>query len=115
MTPRPDTKRLREIAAAATPGAWFADAREVRSAPEGWLIAAVAKWPDRDFIAAARAAVPALCDRVEALEAGLAALRDDLAEALNLAEAGEPNAEDVARLRRIASGEMPAGWGGDGG
>lgn len=84
---RLDTKAIRGRAEAATPGPWRAGSRETwlvfrdignpdHMAPAlGRVVAHVNQhFPyaaDANFIAAARTDVPALCDRVEALEAAL--------------------------------------------
>jgi hypothetical protein len=85
---RLDTKAIRARADAATAGPWewqsetFLAGRHVSGGLEEVLIAWGSETQhgldgideDRDFIAAARTDVPALCDRVDALEAALRGL-----------------------------------------
>ncbi len=75
MTPE-RLSALRTLAAAATPGPWEADldaeteAYDPKICANGHVVADLgdeAEWDDARFIAAARAAVPELCDEVERL------------------------------------------------
>ena len=82
MTTPLSDERIAEIRAreqAATPGPWWADHRSYRAehGPEyevcteggrGVWTAHCHRWPDTDFIAAARRDVPALLDEVERLD-----------------------------------------------
>jgi len=120
-----DILELRALAEAATPGPWFVQADRHRvcgiigpkmaaydDEPEQeWREVQIAetdgghyppRWNDAAFVTAARSAVPALLDRVAALEAGL---REAIRIATDLnANMGDEEAEDetLAELDALA-------------
>ncbi len=71
MTLPEKLKAWRELSDKATPGPWGSEADEVwYPSSDGDIVFEVLSEQDAEFIAAARSAVPELCDEVERLQSG---------------------------------------------